>query len=63
MRSAASTTWALKHSMLVDYARVMRSAPNEPRWRKNANWIRFALVREGVTRKDSHRGIGEISET
>lgn len=45
----------------IDYE-ILPSAPNEPRWRKNANWIRFELVREGLMRKDSRRGIWEISE-
>jgi len=38
------------------------SDPNEPRWRNNARWARAFMVREGLLKSDSPRGIWEISE-
>jgi restriction system protein len=38
------------------------SNPNEPRWRKLAQWARLAMVKEGLLRDDSPRGVWEITE-
>ena len=34
-----------------------------PRWKKNVQWIRFDLVERGVMKKDSQRGVWELSES
>lgn len=38
------------------------SDPRTPRWRKSAQWARYHMVREGLVKSDSPRGIWEISE-
>ena len=38
------------------------SNPKEVRWRNTAQWCRNTLVREGLLRSDSPRGIWEISD-
>lgn len=38
------------------------SAPGSPRWRNTAQWARNGLVKEGLMRSDSARGIWAISE-
>lgn len=40
----------------------LNSAPNTPRWRNQAAWVRFELVREGLMASDSPVGVWEISE-
>lgn len=35
---------------------------NEARWRKKAQWLRFALKQEGILKDDSPRGIWELSK-
>ncbi len=44
-----------------DYQRIP-SDPKLERWRKAAQWCRYTLVKEGLMRSDSPRGIWEISE-
>lgn len=39
----------------------MPSDPTQIRWRNTAQWCRLALVREGLLRADSPRGVWEIS--
>ncbi len=43
-----------------DYERLESS--HEPRWIKTANWTRRRMVIEGLLRRDSQRGIWEISD-
>jgi len=43
-----------------DYQRLP-SKPNELRWKNTAEWCRHTLVKEGLMRADSPRGIWEIS--
>ncbi|MGQ4809941.1 hypothetical protein NKDENANG_03380 [Candidatus Entotheonellaceae bacterium PAL068K] len=45
----------------VDYEPVA-SNPKTPRWRKNAQWVRYSMVEEGLLRSNSPRGIWEISD-
>lgn len=45
----------------VDFKPVHSS--NEPRWRNTAAWARNTLVEKGLMRKDSRRGIWEISDS
>jgi len=40
----------------------LRSDPRSPRWRNTAQWCRNTLVREGLMKNDSPRGIWEISD-
>ena len=44
-----------------DYQRLP-SDPNTIRWRNTAQWCRNTMVREGLLKSDSPRGIWEISE-
>ena len=39
----------------------LQSDPNSIRWRNTAQWCRLTLVREGLMKSDSPRGIWEIS--
>ncbi|MFC1850965.1 winged helix-turn-helix domain-containing protein [candidate division CSSED10-310 bacterium] len=45
----------------VDFETLI-SEPNTPRWRNAAHWARNSMVREGMLKSDSPRGIWEISE-
>lgn len=38
------------------------STPDTPRWYNTMQWCRLALVKEGLLRADSPRGVWEISE-
>lgn len=50
-------------SLLTPYDHEsLRSDPDIVRWRNTAQWCRLALVQEGLMRRDSPRGIWEISE-
>jgi hypothetical protein len=40
----------------------LASDPDLPRWRNTAQWARNSMVREGLLRNDSPRGIWEISD-
>jgi restriction system protein len=40
---------------------AMPSDPGQVRWRNTAQWCRLGLVREGLLRADSPRGVWEIS--
>ncbi|MFO7166894.1 MAG: winged helix-turn-helix domain-containing protein [Chloroflexota bacterium] len=46
----------------VDY-QPLNSDPSESRWRNAAQWARNAMVKEGLLKTDSPRGIWEISES
>jgi restriction system protein len=39
------------------------SDPNMPRWRNTVAWMRHTLVTEGFLRKDSPRGIWELTDS
>ncbi len=45
----------------VAYTAVASSA-RRPRWLVRAEWVRFRLVREGLMKSDSPRGIWEITD-
>ena len=45
----------------VDY-QPLGSDPDLPRWRNTAQWARAAMVKEGLIKGDSRRGIWEISD-
>jgi restriction system protein len=45
----------------VDYE-PLSSGPEMPRWRNTAQWARNSLVRDGLMKSDSPRGVWEISE-
>jgi hypothetical protein len=45
----------------VDYD-PLASGPDNPRWRNAAQWARNSMVREGLLKADSHRGVWEITE-
>ena len=45
----------------VDYEPVS-SDPDLPRWRNTAQWARNTMVKEGLLKQDSPRGIWEITE-
>lgn len=45
----------------VDFA-PLASNPDMPRWRNTAQWARNSMVREGLLKNDSPRGVWEISE-
>jgi hypothetical protein len=40
----------------------LASGPDNPRWRNAAQWARNSMVNEGLLKKDSPRGIWEISD-
>lgn len=45
----------------VDY-QPLASDPDLPRWRNTAQWARAAMVKEGLMKRDSPRGMWEISD-
>ena len=45
----------------VDYD-PLASGPDHPRWRNAAQWARNSMVREGLLKDNSPRGVWEISE-
>ena len=45
----------------VDYEPLAFN-PETPRWRNAAQWARNSLVREGLLKNDSPRGVWEISD-
>lgn len=45
----------------VDY-QPLASDPDLPRWRNTAQWARAAMVKEGLMKGDSPRGMWEISD-
>ncbi len=45
----------------VDYD-PLASDPNLPRWKNTGQWARNSMVKEGLLKDDSPRGIWEISE-
>ncbi len=45
----------------VDYE-TLSSDPNMPRWRNAAQWARNSMVKEGLLRGDSPRGVWQVSE-
>ena len=47
--------------MEVDYA-PLASNPDNPRWRNAAQWARNSMVKEGLLKSDSPRGVWEITE-
>ena len=40
----------------------LASGPENPRWRNAAQWARNSMVRDGLLKADSPRGVWEISE-
>ena len=40
----------------------LASSPDNPRWRNAAQWARNSMVREGLLKPDSPRGVWEITE-
>ena len=45
----------------VDYE-PLASEPDMPRWKNTAQWARNSMVKEGLLRADSPRGVWQISE-
>lgn len=45
----------------VDYE-PLASEPDMPRWKNAAQWARNSMVKEGLLRSDSPRGVWQISE-
>ena len=45
----------------VDYA-PLASGPDNPRWRNAAQWARNSMIREGLLKADSARGVWEIAD-
>ncbi|MGQ9498709.1 MAG: winged helix-turn-helix domain-containing protein [Desulfotomaculales bacterium] len=45
----------------VDY-QLLASDPDMPRWRNAAQWARYSVVKEGLLKADSPRGIWEITD-
>jgi restriction system protein len=40
----------------------LASGPDNPRWRNAVQWARNSMVREGLLKNDSPRGVWEISD-
>lgn len=49
------------HLKPVDFE-PLASSPDNPRWRNAAQWARNSMVNEGLLKRDSPRGVWEISE-
>lgn len=46
----------------IDYE-PLASDPDNPRWRNAAQWARHSMVKEGLLKPNSPRGVWEISES
>jgi hypothetical protein len=40
----------------------LASDPDMPRWRNAAQWARWAMVKDGLLKPDSPRGIWEVTD-
>ena len=40
----------------------LASDPDMPRWRNSAQWARYSMVKEGLLKPDSPRGIWEVTD-
>lgn len=49
------------HLKSVDFE-PLASSPDNPRWRNAAQWARSAMVKEGLLKSDSPRGVWELTE-
>jgi restriction system protein len=45
----------------VDYD-PLASSPDMPRWRNTAQWARNSMIRDGLLKADSARGVWEITD-
>lgn len=45
----------------VDY-QPLASGPDNPRWRNAAQWARNSMIKEGLLKGDSPRGVWEITD-
>lgn len=45
----------------VDY-QPLASGPDNPRWRNAAQWARNSMIKDGLLKSDSPRGVWEISD-
>lgn len=45
----------------VDYE-PLASGPDNPRWRNTAQWARNSMIKEGLLKADSPRGVWEIAD-
>jgi len=45
----------------VDYE-PLASSPDNPRWRNTAQWARNSMIKEGLLKPDSPRGVWEITD-
>lgn len=45
----------------VDY-QPLASGPDNPRWRNTAQWARNSMIKEGLLKADSPRGVWEITD-
>lgn len=45
----------------VDF-QPLASGPENPRWRNAAQWARNSMVKDGLLKPDSPRGVWEITE-
>ena len=52
--------YRLVQLQVVDYQHLM-SEPGKPRWYNTAQWARNSMVNQGLLKKNSPRGIWEIS--
>jgi len=53
----------LMNGILKDVDRdPLASDPDMPRWRNAAQWARWAMVKDGLLKPDSPRGVWEVSE-
>ena len=40
----------------------LSSSPDNPRWRNAAQWARYSMVKKGLLKSDSPRGIWELTD-
>jgi len=53
----------MKKELQEEDFELLPGEPVMPRWRKNAAWARYSMVREGFLRDDSPRSYWEITDT
>jgi restriction endonuclease Mrr len=52
----------IAHRLTEADCEPLESDPLMTRWYKSANWARFEMVRQGLLKRDSPRGVWEITE-
>jgi len=63
MKGVLDVVFEIMKSELTEYdMQPLPSNPSQPRWQNTAQWARLSMVKQGLLKSDSPRGIWEITE-